>query len=79
MASSLDEAIKDADAIVLLVKHTEFANFNPADIAVKTKARIAIDTVNSWNADAWKSAGFQLFRLGDGKSATGNQTSEVKS
>jgi UDP-N-acetyl-D-mannosaminuronic acid dehydrogenase len=79
MATSLDEAIKDADAIVLLVKHTEFANFNPADIAVKTKARIAIDTVNSWNADAWKSAGFQFFRLGDGKSATGNQTSEVKS
>ncbi|MCK7466917.1 MAG: UDP binding domain-containing protein [Desulfosudis oleivorans] len=26
MASSLEDAIKDADAIVLLVKHTEFTN-----------------------------------------------------
>ena len=55
-------------AILLLVKHTEFSQFNPEEIAKKTKARIVIDTVNGWNREAWKNAGFQLFRLGDNKS-----------
>jgi UDP-N-acetyl-D-mannosaminuronic acid dehydrogenase len=63
-ASSLDSAIRDADAILLLVKHTEFKNFNPEDIAARTKARIAIDTVNAWDTHAWEKAGFQLYRLG---------------
>ncbi|MDO8755038.1 MAG: UDP binding domain-containing protein, partial [Anaerolineales bacterium] len=67
MASSLEEAIKDADAIVLLVKHTEFANFNPEEIAKKTKARIVIDTVNGWNSEAWKIAGFEIHCLGVNK------------
>jgi UDP-N-acetyl-D-mannosaminuronate dehydrogenase len=63
-ASSLDSAIKDADAILLLVKHTEFKDFSPGDIAARTKARIAIDTVNAWDTNAWEKAGFQLYRLG---------------
>jgi UDP-N-acetyl-D-mannosaminuronic acid dehydrogenase len=67
MANSLDEAIKDADSILLLVKHTEFGQFIPEEIAKKTKGRIAIDTVNGWNREAWKNAGFQVFRLGDNK------------
>ena len=64
MASSLDSAIKDADAILLLVKHTQFRNLNPGDLASKTKARIAIDLVNAWDAKEWEKAGFQLYRLG---------------
>ena len=77
MASSLEEALKDADAIVLLVKHTEFANFDPEEIAKKTKARIAIDTVNGWDSETWKKSGFQLFHLGDNKSSVVNQKSEI--
>lgn len=68
MASSLEDAIKDADAILLLVKHTEFGKLNPEDIVKKTNSRIVIDTVNAWNGEAWKQAGFQFFRLGDSKS-----------
>ena len=68
MASSLEDAIKDADAIILLVKHTEFTTLNPNELAQKTKARIVIDTVNGWNNDVWKNAGFTLFRLGNNKS-----------
>jgi UDP-N-acetyl-D-mannosaminuronic acid dehydrogenase len=70
MADSLDAALKDADAIVLLVKHTEFASLAPKEIAQKTKARIVVDTVNGWNSAAWKKAGFAVFRLGDNKSKT---------
>ncbi len=68
MASSLEDAIKDADAVILLVKHTEFTTLNPNELAQKTKARIVIDTVNGWNNEVWKNAGFTLFRLGNNKS-----------
>ena len=64
MASSLDAAIKDADMLLLLVKHTEFKNFQPDNIASRTKARIVVDTVNAWDAAEWQRAGFQLHRLG---------------
>ncbi len=64
MASSLDDALKNSDAILLLVRHTEFINLRPADLASKTKARIIIDTVNGWNVKDWQSAGFTVSRLG---------------
>jgi UDP-N-acetyl-D-mannosaminuronic acid dehydrogenase len=73
MSPDLDNAINDADALLLLVNHTEFGQFNPMDIAGKTKARILIDTVHGWSAEAWKDAGFTLYRLGDNKSKTINR------
>jgi len=75
MAASLDSAIQDADALILLVKHSEFIRFDPNDIASKTKARIVVDCVNGWNADFWKKAGFIFYRLGVNKSVIGNQKS----
>jgi len=68
MSPTLDDAIKEADALLLLVNHTEFKQLNPGEIAAKTKARILVDTVNGWNDNAWKNAGFTVFRLGDNKS-----------
>lgn len=67
MAATFEEAIKDADAIVLLVKHTEFTKLIPKEIALKTKSRILIDTVNGWDSAPWQEAGFNLIRLGVGK------------
>jgi UDP-N-acetyl-D-mannosaminuronic acid dehydrogenase len=67
MATDLEDAIQNADAVLLLVKHTEFTKLNPQELASKTRARIAIDTVNAWNADDWQKAGFQLLRLGVNK------------
>jgi len=64
MACTLDEAILDADALLLLVKHTEFLNLNPQELIGKTNARMAIDTVNGWDAKKWQKAGFQFARLG---------------
>ena len=73
MASSLEAAIKEADAIVLLVKHADFLKLNPLEIAKKTSARIVVDTVNGWKKEAWENAGFTLFRLGKNKSPIGNR------
>ena len=72
MASSLEVALKDAAAILLLVKHTEFVQFDSDEIAAKTTARIAMDCVNGWDADQWSRAGFDYFRLGDSKSQASN-------
>lgn len=67
MARSIDEALHNAEAIVLLVKHTEFSKLDPQQIAQKTGARILIDTVHGVDAEAWTKAGFKVYRLGDGK------------
>ena len=68
MTSSLDTAIKDADALLLLVAHSQFKEFNLTEIARQTSARILIDTVNCWKKEDWQKAGFNLFRLGVNKS-----------
>jgi UDP-N-acetyl-D-mannosaminuronic acid dehydrogenase len=68
MAASLADAIGHADALILLVKHSEFIELDPAEIAKKTKARVIVDTVNGWNARDWKACGFKFHRLGDCKS-----------
>jgi len=70
MAANLEAAIQDADAIVLLVKHTEFQNFNPEEVASKTNARILIDCVNAWDTITWQKAGFHIYLLGENKSSS---------
>lgn len=64
---SFEEAVRDADVLLLLVKHTEFKNLSPELAAKQTKARIAIDTVHGWESSLWQNAGFRLIRLGSGK------------
>ena len=64
MAPSLYSALQDADALLLLVKHTEFTKLDPADIASKSTARVVVDCVNGWDADLWENAGFRVYRLG---------------
>lgn len=67
MSPTFEDAIQDADAILLLVNHTEFRKLVPAEVSKLTNARIAIDTVNGWDAEQWQDAGFQMVRLGNGK------------
>jgi UDP-N-acetyl-D-mannosaminuronic acid dehydrogenase len=64
MATSLDSAIEDADALLLLVKHTEFTKLNPTEIISRSNARVVIDCVNGWDSDQWENAGFNVLRLG---------------
>jgi len=64
MTASLDSATEDADALLLLVKHTEFTKLDPMEIISKSTARTVIDFVNGWDRVQWESAGFTVFRLG---------------
>ncbi len=64
ISSDLDSAIKEADALLLLVNHSQFRDLNPVSLASKTSARVIVDTVNAWAEEPWTSAGFAVHRLG---------------
>ncbi|RPJ25480.1 MAG: nucleotide sugar dehydrogenase [Chloroflexi bacterium] len=72
MATSLEAALKEADAILLLVRHTDFVNLKPGQVATKTQARVVVDCVNGWDAGQWSEAGFKVYRLGVNKSGVTN-------
>ena len=66
-APSLEAAVEDAEAVVLLVNHTEMRALTPEKLAGITSARILVDTVNGWADKDWSAVGFKLFRLGVNK------------
>ncbi len=68
VTASLEDALRDADAILLLVRHTEFLSMKPVEIQAKTKARLLVDSVNGWDANEWRTAGFAVTRLGEPES-----------
>ena len=65
-AATLKEALAEADAVILLVKHSQFAALTPSELASLTSARLVLDTVNAWASPTWAQAGFQVYRLGVG-------------
>ena len=64
MGESLEAVIKDADLLLLLVRHTEFTQLNPSEVASKSSARLVLDCVNGWDRSHWEDAGFNVLRLG---------------
>jgi UDP-N-acetyl-D-mannosaminuronic acid dehydrogenase len=64
---TLEEAVSDADCVVLLVNHQQFVALDPKTFAQRTPARIIVDMRNSWKPSEWQAAGFKLHRLGVGK------------
>lgn len=70
LAPTLEAALENSDAILLLVNHREFQRLHPEDILAKTPARLVIDTVNGLQEFSWKSSGFRFFRLGVRKQST---------
>jgi UDP-N-acetyl-D-mannosaminuronic acid dehydrogenase len=71
---TLEEALADAEAILLLAAHKEFKELNPAHILELTTARILIDTAGIVQHAHWRSAGFCTYLLGDRKSVAGNDS-----
>jgi len=61
---TLADALADAEAVILLVAHTEFRALTPEKLATLTPARLLVDTVNALPGQAWAAAGFRLVRLG---------------
>jgi UDP-N-acetyl-D-mannosaminuronic acid dehydrogenase len=64
---TLEEALVEADAILLLVAHSQFKELDTENIAEMMTGRVAVDAINGWNVEKWQEAGFELTRLGVGK------------
>jgi UDP-N-acetyl-D-mannosaminuronic acid dehydrogenase len=65
---TLEQALANADVLVLLVPHTSLKELDPLHVATLTGSRLVVDTVSGWSGPAWEAAGFRYFRLGVGKS-----------
>ncbi len=67
MSTTLEEAVKQAEIIVLLVNHTEFKIIDPHELVSITPARVILDTVGAWMPETWEAVGFNTHRLGVSK------------
>jgi UDP-N-acetyl-D-mannosaminuronic acid dehydrogenase len=65
-ASSLEEALSKAAAVILLVAHAEFRSLDPEVVAAMMPGRLAFDLQGTWDRSAWAAAGFDLRVLGAG-------------
>ncbi|WP_106496131.1 nucleotide sugar dehydrogenase [Lentibacillus sp. Marseille-P4043] len=65
--TDLDEAIADADVVVILTDHKRFQEYQPEVIGQAMKTRIVFDTKNCLDESSWREAGFDFIRLGDAK------------
>lgn len=63
-AVSLESALNEAQAILLLVDHDTFRQLQPAQVAAMTRARTIVDTRHIFDKVAWEAAGFDLFTIG---------------
>jgi UDP-N-acetyl-D-mannosaminuronic acid dehydrogenase len=63
-AETLQSALADAEAILLLVDHEQFRTLEPQAVASMTQARILIDTRRIFDRESWEQAGFQVFTIG---------------
>ncbi len=59
----LEEALADADLVVLGVGHDCFKALDPVSVREKTRAALVYDGVNAWDKSAWEAAGFEFFGL----------------
>ncbi len=67
VSGSLKDTVDGADAVVLLVAHTQFKEITPTILKGYTECDLVFDCVNLFNLTDWNNAGFNLIRLGDTK------------
>jgi UDP-N-acetyl-D-mannosaminuronic acid dehydrogenase len=64
LAPTLDEALQDADCLVLLVDHDVFKTIDPTRAAQAMRGRILVDARNFVSRQDWRDAGFTVYSLG---------------
>lgn len=63
--SSLEEAFRDADAVVLLADHAEFKYLSPRELRHLVRQPLLLDTRKALNLASWREAGFETLLLGE--------------
>jgi len=64
LASSVLEAIVDADVVLLLTEWQEFVRLDPSDLEPLVSRRVVIDTRHALDAERWRGAGWTYRALG---------------
>jgi UDP-N-acetyl-D-mannosaminuronic acid dehydrogenase len=67
---NLEQVLERASLIVLLTDHDEYADLDPAKVAINVKAKVIFDTRNHLDHRRWRDAGFDVYLLGDGSNAS---------
>jgi UDPglucose 6-dehydrogenase len=62
--ATVDEAIAEADALVVVTEWRQFRDLDPAELATRTRARLIIDGRNCLDPEAWRAAGWTYVGLG---------------
>jgi UDP-N-acetyl-D-mannosaminuronate dehydrogenase len=65
-ADSLEDALKGAQAAILLVDHRPFRGLDPAQVAEWMDGDLIFDTRGIWAQDVWRQASLDLQNLGVG-------------
>ncbi|SFG70349.1 UDP-N-acetyl-D-mannosaminuronic acid dehydrogenase [Halopelagius inordinatus] len=60
---SLDDSLRDADAIVISADHDAFADIDPERAASLVSNRVVVDATATLDADGWRRAGFEYVSL----------------
>ncbi|WP_128905550.1 nucleotide sugar dehydrogenase [Halorubrum amylolyticum] len=60
---ALDDATRDADALVVVTDHDEFADLDPAELAGRMAVPNAVDATGILDLDRWRDAGFAVRRV----------------
>ncbi len=67
LCSSLEEACKDSDCLVLITDHSAFKQIDPLKLVTKIRNKNLVDTRNCVDHKRWKEARFIIKTLGDGR------------
>lgn len=65
--ATLEEALKDASVLVLLVDHRVFRTLEPEAVAEMLEGDLAVDLRGVWDRDRWQGAGIRVRALGVGR------------
>jgi UDP-N-acetyl-D-mannosaminuronic acid dehydrogenase len=64
LVPSWEEAVADADAVVLLTGHEEFRALSPQNVGRRMRHCVLIDTRSFFEVSKWQAAGFRTYVLG---------------
>jgi UDP-N-acetyl-D-mannosaminuronic acid dehydrogenase len=67
-SQNLGSTLHNAEAIILLVRHSKLMELDPMEMNELTQTRLVFDAVNGWPIQPWCAAGFHVYKLGVGLS-----------
>ena len=65
LAATPQEALREADVLVIATDHSLFASLEPAEVMALMRGRAIVDARRMLDADRWRRAGFDVYVLGE--------------